>query len=238
MRKPQVILWNEFYHEQHRDDVKAIYPNGIHITLQEALQPLLPECEITTAVLEEPEHGLSKERLQTADVIVWWGHARHGQVEDEIAARVQTRVLQGMGFVGLHSAHFAKPFKRLLGTGCGLRWRESGDLEKIWVTNPGHPIAQGIPEMFELEHEEMYGEPFGIPEPEEQVFMSWFSGGEVFRSGNCWHRGAGKIFYFRPGHETYPTYFDKNVQQVIANGIQWAMPEGRWLDVLKCLKSD
>ena len=131
---------------------------------------------------------------------------------------------EGMGLIVLHSGHFSKPFKRLMGTDCSLRWREANDKERIWVVNPGHPIAQGLPDYFELPAEEMYGEYFGVPQPDDLVFVSWFTGGEVFRSGACWHRGMGKIFYFRPGHETYPSYHNPLVHRVLANSIRWAAP--------------
>ena len=160
--------------------------------------------------------------LDATDVLTWWGHIAHGQVADAIVDRVQERVLQGMGLIVLHSAHYSKIFKRLLGTTCSLTWREAGETERLWVCNPGHPIAQGIDRYFELEQEEMYGEPFAIPNPDEVVFISWFQGGEVFRSGCAWHRGRGKVFYFRPGHETFPIYYDENVQKVIANAARWA----------------
>jgi len=158
-------------------------------------------------------------------------------VDDAIAARVQKRVLEGMGLIVLHSGHYSKPFKLLMGTTCSLCWREADERERLWVCNPGHPIAQGIGKQFMLEQEEMYGEPFGIPAPDEQVFISWFEGGEVFRSGNCYFRGSGKVFYFRPGHETYPTYYDKNVKRVLANAVRWAAPQGsKWVDACPNVK--
>jgi trehalose utilization protein len=169
--------------------------------------------------------------LAETDVLTWWGHKAHGDVSDEVVAKVQRRVLEGMGLLVLHSGHYSKIFKRLMGTTCSLTWREAGERERLWVCNPGHPIAQGLGAYFELPREEMYGEPFGVPPPEEQVFISWFEGGEVFRSGCCYTRGNGKIFYFRPGHETYPTYFDANVRRVLANAVEWARPPaGRWVD--------
>jgi len=214
--------------------VAEIYPDGMHTVIGEGISELLAHAEVSTATLQEPDHGLSEERLAETDVLVWWGHCAHGDVEDRIVDRVQQRVLQGMGLIVLHSGHFAKIFKRLLGTSCSLTWREIGERERIWVCNPGHPIAQGLERHFEIAQEEMYGEPFGIPTPDEQIFISWFEGGEVFRSGCCWQRGNGKIFYFRPGHETYPTYFDKNVRRVIANAVDWARPQGQWADVAEC----
>lgn len=226
----RVVVWNEFVHERQNPAVAAVYPEGIHAAIAAGLRELLPAAEVATATLEEPEHGLGADRLAATDVLVWWGHRAHAAVADPVVERVQQRVLEGMGLIVLHSGHFAKIFKRLLGTACSLTWREAGERERLWVCNPGHPIAQGIDRCFELRHEEMYGEPFGVPPPEEQVFISWFEGGEVFRSGCCWRRGNGKIFYFRPGHETYPTYFDPNVRRVIANAAEWARPQGKWRD--------
>jgi trehalose utilization protein len=165
---------------------------------------------------------MSAGRLAATDVLIWWGHAAHGEVSDEIAARVCDAVWGGMGVIFLHSAHFSKPFKRLMGSPCNLSWREAGERERIWLTSRSHPIASGLPDHWELENEEMYGEPFGVPDPMETVFVSWFQGGEVFRSGLTYKRGAGRVFYFRPGHETYPTYHDANVQRVIANAVHWA----------------
>ena len=194
------------------------------------MESLDSELEIATATLDEPEHGLTEARLEATDVLTWWGHTAHSRVADEIVDRVQKRVLEGMGLIVLHSAHFSKIFRRLMGTSCSLKWREAGERERLWVCNPGHPIAAGIEEMIELENTEMYGEPFAIPEPDEQVFVSWFEGGEVFRSGCCWHRGNGRIFYFRPGHETYPIYHNPAIHRVLANAVRWAAPGGRWID--------
>jgi len=230
MSRLRVVVWNEFVHEHKNATVAGIYPHGMHETIAEGVRELLPDVDVGTATLAEPEHGLSEARLAETDVLTWWGHVAHDQVSEEIVARVQKRVLEGMGLLVLHSGHFSKIFKRLMGTACNLTWREAGERERLWVCNPGHPIARGLGHCFELPHEEMYGEPFGIPAPEEEVFISWFEGGEVFRSGCCWRRGAGRIFYFRPGHETYPTYYDKNVRRVIANAIEWARPQGQWAD--------
>jgi trehalose utilization protein len=183
--------------------------------------------EARTASLEMPEHGLTDEVLENTDVLIWWGHMAHRQVSDEVVDKVHKRVvLGGMGLICLHSAHFSKIFIRLMGTTCNLKWREAGERERIWVVTPGHPIAKGLGEYFEIPRAEMYGEHFDIPEPDKLVFVSWFQGGEVFRSGCCYHRGRGKIFYFRPGHETYPIYHQKEVQQVITNAVHWAAPSG------------
>lgn len=228
----KVVVWGENYHEQSNPVVGGIYPDGMHETIAAGIREHLPHAEVTTATLQQPEHGLSEARLAETDVLVWWGHVRHREVEDAIVDRVHARVLQGMGLIVLHSGHFSKIFKRLMGTACSLTYRVADEKERLWVCNPGHPIAAGIDRYFELPAEEMYGEPYAIPEPEEQVFISWFEGGEVFRSGCCWQRGNGKIFYFRPGHETYPTYHDANVRRVIANAVQWAKPQGHWAGVM------
>jgi trehalose utilization protein len=217
----RVTVWGENVHEHKNEAVAALYPKTMHGTLAEALNAE-PGIAATTATLQEPEHGLAPERLRETDVLIWWGHAAHGEVSDAVAERVCSAVWAGMGAIFLHSAHFSKPFTRLMGTPCSLTWREAGERERLWVTSRNHPIASGLPDHFELEHEEMYGEPFDVPEPMETVFVSWFQGGEVFRSGLTYKRGAGSVFYFRPGHETYPTYHDANVRRVIANAVRWA----------------
>jgi trehalose utilization protein len=224
----RVTVWGENVHEQKHQAVKDIYPKGMHTCIADALNQD-PEIKARTATLQEPEHGLTEQVLAETDVLTWWGHAAHGQVEDKIVERVQKRVLAGMGLIVLHSGHHSKIFKRMMGHNCDLSWREAGEKERVWVVNPGHPIAQGIgANYFELANEEMYGEPFGIPEPDESVFISWFQGGEVFRSGATWRRGAGKVFYFRPGHETYPTYHQPVVQRVLKNAVKWAKPDAAY----------
>jgi trehalose utilization protein len=218
----RVTIWNEYRHERHDDRVAAIYPQGIHSTLAAALNNA--GFSVRTATLDEPEHGLSMDVLNMTDVLIWWGHLAHGEVSDNVVERVQQRVLDGTGLIVLHSGHFSKIFRRLMGTNCDLSWRESNDHERLWVVAPGHPITEGLGEYIEIEHEETYGEHFDIPAPETLVFVSWFSGGEVFRSGCCYTRGQGRIFYFRPGHETLPTYHHPEVQRVIANAVRWAAP--------------
>ena len=216
-----VLVWGENVHERENEIVREIYPEGMHTAIARQIAAD-GDLKVSTAVLQEPEHGLSEERLAGTDVLVWWGHKAHRQVDDAIVERVAKRVWEGMGLIVLHSGHFSKIFKRLMGTPCALKWREAGERERLWVVNPGHPIARGLPAFFELEYEEMYGEPFSVPEPMETVFISWFQGGEVFRSGLTYRRGAGNIFYFRPGHETYPTYHDATIGQVLRNAVRWA----------------
>ncbi len=222
----RVIVWNEFFHEQSRADVRQHYPDGIHQTIAAALRNLLGDgVDVQTATLPEPEHGLTAERLAQTDVLVWWGHAKHDDVSSEVVDRIQQRVLAGMGLVVLHSGHLSRIFRRLMGTGCMLRWRDVGEREKMWIVSPAHPIVRDLGvECIELPQSEMYGEPFEIPDPHELLMISSFAGGEVFRSACTFHRGLGKVFYFSPGHETYPIYHDGLIQRVIANGVRWAMP--------------
>ena len=229
-----VLIWNEFEHERTEEEIKAIYPEGIH----KAIADFLAEDDISvkTATLQDEECGLTKEVLDNTDVLLWWGHMKHNDVPDEVAMRVRNAVLEGMGAIFLHSAHCSKPFALLMGTSCYLSWRDDGDMERVWVSKPSHPIAKGLGRYFELPHEETYAEPFDIPEPEQTVLMGWYEGGELFRSGCCYTRGNGKIFYFQPGHEAYPTYYDKNVQQIIKNAVYWATPDYRAELSCPCVK--
>ena len=216
-----VTVWHENYQDK-QDNVKAVYPDGIHNCIADFLKTD-EELNVRIATLDMPECGLTDDVLETTDVMLWWGHVKHGDVPDEIAAKVHNRVLRGMGIIFLHSAHFAKPFKSLMGTTCSLCWRE-GDRERLVNIAPNHPITQGIDKYVELEDEEMYGERFDIPNPDEIVFLGWFAGGEVFRSGCIWNKGLGKVFYFQPGHETNPTFFNPSIQKIITNAVHFVAP--------------
>jgi trehalose utilization protein len=220
-----VTVWNENRHEQKNQTVRDLYPEGIHGAIASFLgeEPF----NVKTATLDEEQHGLTEEVLANTDVLLWWGHIAHEEVSDEVVEKVKQRVLDGMGLIVLHSGHFSKIFKTLMGTSCDLKWREANEKERIWMVDPSHPIAEGLGEYIEIEREEMYGEHFDIPAPDELVMVSWFEGGEVFRSGCTYRRGNGKVFYFRPGHETYPTYYNKEVQKVIVNAVNWAAPVKR-----------
>lgn len=218
----QVTVWNEYRHEKTDQAVRDVYPEGIHEQIASFLRE--DEFSVRTATLDEPEHGLTTEVLEETDVLIWWGHVAHQEVSDEVVDRVHQRVLQGMGLVVLHSGHMSKIFMKLMGTSCDLKWREAEENCRIWSVNPSHQIVEGIGEYIELEKEEMYGEHFDIPAPDELIFISWYPGGEVFRSGCTYRRGNGKIFYFQPGHETYPSYYNKDVQKVIKNGVRWCYP--------------
>jgi trehalose utilization protein len=219
---PVVTVWNEYQHEKINSEVAKTYPNGIHGAIAQHLQ--FVGLTVQTATLDQPEHGLTDDVLKQTDVLIWWGHIAHDKVRDDIVDKIHQRILSGMGLIALHSSHFSKIFKRLMGTSCNLKYRATGEKERIWVVDPAHLIASGLNECFEIKSEEMYGEFFDIPNPDALVFISWFEGGEVFRSGCCFHRGKGKIFYFRPGDQAFPTYHQPEVLQVITNAVFWANP--------------
>lgn len=219
----RVTVWNEYRHEPTEPRIAAVYPEGIHTAIANGLKD--SGFEVQTATLDQPDHGLTGEMLAKTGVLIWWSHIANHEVSDEIVERVYRRVVEdGMGLIVLHSACMAKIFQKLTGATGNAKWREDGEKERLWVVAPGHPIAAGLGEYIELPHEEMYGEHFDIPAPDELIFISWFQGGEVFRSGCCFKRGLGKIFYFRPGHEEHPTYFHPDIQKVIANACKWAAP--------------
>jgi trehalose utilization protein len=221
----RVTVWNEYRHERESAEIGKVYPAGIHAVVADALREQLGDgAEVRTATLDEPEQGLPDDVLKATDVMTWWGHKAHAAVPDALAEKVHKRVLEGMGLVVLHSAHYSKPFTRLMGTGCGLKWRDAGEIERLTIVDPGHPIADGLPEIIEIPREEMYGEFFDIPAPDELVMVSWFQGGNVFRSCCTWRRGKGRVVYFRPGHELFPTYFQPEIRRVLANAVRYAAP--------------
>jgi trehalose utilization protein len=221
----RVTVWGENVHEREEEHVRALYPDGMHAAIASSLTALLGDrVSVRTATLDEPQHGLTVAVLAQTDVLTWWGHTAHDRVDDGIVDRVHAAVLGGVGLLALHSAHYSKIFQRLLGTSCSLRWRNDGERELVWTVDPAHPIAAGVPHPIVIDAHEMYGEHFDIPPPDELVFVSSFAGGEVFRGGCCFRRGAGRIFYFSPGDQDYPIYFHPDVQRVIANAVQWAAP--------------
>ncbi len=228
----KIIIWNENIHERENEEIKKIYPNGIHNCIKDFLSND-SNLQIETATLDQDQNGLTTESLKSCSVLIWWGHKAHGKVSDSTVDIVQRRVLEGMGLIVLHSGHHSKIFKRLMGTNCNLTWREYGEKERLWICNPAHPICEDLDPYFELEMEEMYGEPFQVPSPDETLFTSWFEGGETFRSGLLYKRGNGQIFYFRPGHEAYPTYHNKNIQKVIKNAVHFVKSKNQhiWEDI-------
>jgi len=221
----RATVWGENVHERTEDAVRALYPEGMHAAIADGLDSVLGErVRVRTATLQEPEHGLTQAVVDDTDVLTWWGHAAHGDVDDAVVDRVHEAVLGGMGLLALHSAHYSKIFRRLLGTSCDLRWRNDGERELVWTVDPAHPVAAGVPQPIVIDAHEMYGEHFDIPAPDELVFVSSFAGGEVFRGGCCFRRGAGKIFYFSPGDQDYPVYHHPDVRRVLVNAVEWATP--------------
>ena len=236
MDQIRVTVWGENRHERTEEHVAKLYPDGMHETIAAGIREHLGgDAVVRTATLDQPEHGLTEEALAGTDVLTWWGHAAHGEVADEVVQRVQRHVLSGMGLVVLHSGHWSKIFTALMGTTCSLRWRNEHDRELIWTVDPTHPIAQGVPQPIVVPEDEMYGEYFDVPPPDELIFISSFSGGEVFRSGCTWRRGHGRIFYFKPGDQDYPVYHQHEIRRVIANGVRWARSDrpGRALPELR-----
>lgn len=228
-----ILIYNEFRHEKDPNcRASQVYPEGIHTAIADFLKKE-PDLNVRTVTLDTVEE-ITEDVLKNTDVLLWWGHMKHDDVPDAVAERVHNAVLNGMGAIFLHSAHKSKPFMRLMGTSCSLIWRESDDMERVWVAAPYHPIAAGLDRFFEIPADETYGEPFGIPTPEEIVFIGWFTGGEVFRSGCTWQRGCGRVFYFQPGHETYPIFYDENVQKVILNAVRWVAPSYRIDNCMDC----
>ncbi|MGN6409745.1 MAG: ThuA domain-containing protein [Curtobacterium sp.] len=221
----RITVWGENVHEQVEQHVAERYPDGMHGAIADGIRENLPEAVVRTATMQEPEHGLTDEVLAETDVLTWWGHAAHQDVDDAVVDRVHKHVLSGMGLVVLHSGHWSKIFGKLMGTTCTLRWRSEHDQELVWTVNPQHPITRGVPNPIVIPEQEMYGEYFDVPTPDELVFISGFTGGEVFRSGMTYRRGLGKIFYFSPGDQDFPVYHHKDVRRVIANAAEWARPE-------------
>jgi len=220
MRTVNVTIWNEYLHEVQEPAIAAVYPTGIHGAIADGLSGC-DDLVVRTATLAEPSHGLTADVLAHTDTLIWWGHAGHHLVDDAIVDAVHQHVLSGMGLIVLHSAHDSKIFHRVMGTNCSLNWREANEKERLWVVEPAHPVMDGVPPYIELVAEEMYGERFDVPPPDELLMVSWFQGGEVFRSCMTWRRGHGRVVYLRPGHEEYPTYRNEHILRVIANACRW-----------------
>lgn len=226
----KITIYNE-YVDFHKEEIcQNAYPNGIHSLLKDLYEKAGHEVKVYTI---DTINGIDDKTLKETDIMLWWGHCDHDGVDDKVAQAIAYRVNCGMGFIALHSAHLAKPFRFLMGTSCTLKWREINERERLWVVNPTHPIAEGLGEYVNIEHEEMYGEFFDIPKPDELVFIGWYQGGEVCRSGVCYNRGYGKVFYFQPGHETNRTYHQKEIQKILLNAANWAKPTKK-LDSLTC----
>jgi trehalose utilization protein len=221
-------------HNQDRyEPVKSVYPDGMHAAIAGAYDEE-SGFRVTIATQDMPEHGLSKEVLNETDVLIWWSHIDNNLLSDAVANEVCKRVVRdGMGFVALHSACYSKPWQRLLGieyeAGEWGRFRTmpKGEKERLWVVTPGHAICEGIGDCIEIPQDEMYGEPMLMPDPDKLLFIAWWEGGDVCRSGTLFERGRGKIFGFTPGHETFPIYYQPEIRQVLRNAARFlARPSG------------
>lgn len=222
-KKLNVVIWNEFRHEKTKEKVRDIYPDGLHAVIKSFLDTK-EDLNVTLAALDDPDQGLPDSLLEQTDVLLWWGHMAHGEVNDALVAKIQKRVYLGkMGFIALHSGHHSKPFRAIVGTNGNLTWGRN-QKEIMWNMMPSHPIAAGIPDHFLIESEELYSEPFYIPQPDALVFGAWFEDGHIMRAGACFIRGAGKVFYFQPGHETCRSFYNPYVQKIITNAVYWAAP--------------
>jgi trehalose utilization protein len=219
----RVVVWSE------NTAPKKVYPHDINAAVAEGLAPLKDKgWEIVTASIGDPEQGVPPASLNKTDVLMWWGHQRHGQVTDEHVQQIVKRVKNGgMGFIALHSAHFSKALKALLGTNCGWKggYVEDGSKLEMIVQDKEHPIAKGIHD-FSIPHTERYTEPFECPKPDAVVFGGIYirpdGSKEESRQGLAWNIGKGRVFYFQPGHETYPIFFDANIRKLLCNAVEWA----------------
>lgn len=227
MARTRVLIYNEYYHERIEESARRYYPEGIHKAIAEELMKIDKDLEISFATLDDHKEVITAEKLENTDVLLWWGHVRHGDVDDHVVSLVCEAVNKGMGLLVLHSGHESKVFQKLMGTRCGVGWYENGDHARIWFVDPTHPIVQGVANPLELEAEETYCEPFSVPAPDELIGITWWPGGQIFRGMSVYHRGYGKIFYFHPGHETCPSYRNPNVIKVIDNGIHYVCPTQR-----------
>lgn len=215
----RVTVWNEYVHEREYEGIAKVYPKGIHGCIADFLDTD-EDITVRCATLDMEKQGISEEMLRNTDVLIWWAHARHEEITDENVRLIQEAVLGGMGLIALHSAHYSKIMKALMGTTMSLNWRNN-DSETLQCVKPLHPIADGVPAVIDIPREEMYSEWFDIPKPDDIVFEGTFSRGERFRSGVTFTRGYGKIFYFQPGHEEYPIYFMPGIQRIITNAVHW-----------------
>jgi trehalose utilization protein len=224
----KVVVWSEGTANVD-DNSKKVYPNDINTAIAEGLKPLEAKgWQIVKAGLNDPSQGITDELLNSTDVLIWWGHKRHGEVKNELVDKIEKRVKdQGMGFIATHSSHFAKPYKRLMGTACS--WGEyvcDGTSVEVIVKDPNHPICKGV-KSFKLPLIERYGEPFAVPPTEslplDGVYTKPDGSKAQGRMGLCWTVGKGKVFYFTPGHETYDDYYRAEVRQIFINAVEWAL---------------
>lgn len=214
----RVVVWSEG--EVHGHEATG-YPEGMPAAIADAVRGI-PEAQVEIASIDDADQGVPDERLRQADVLLWWSHMRHEDLLSATVDRVVSAVEHGLGLVALHSAISSPVFRRLVGTTGGFGGWRHGDREVLWTVDPSHPICRGVEFPVVMPQQEMYSEPANLPTPDELVFISSFSGGEVFRSGITYRRGVGRIFYFSPGHEEYPVFLHPGVRGILANATSWA----------------
>jgi len=221
----RVVVWSEG-----TASADKAYPKDINTAIADGLRKNLTGWKIETATITDPDQGCSEASLSKCDVLIWWGHKRHDDVKDENVARIVRRVKEGgMGFIAVHSSHFAKPNKKLMGTACSwAAYENDGCKCKVVIKDPNHPIVQGVKE-FTLPEIERYSEPYQVPTPESVplngIYVYPDGKEEPTRLGLCWTIGKGRMFYFVPGHETYHDFYLEPVQKIMANAVNWAAPK-------------
>lgn len=220
-----ITIFNEYHPNEHTGKAEKNYPGGIHIALKSIFES--QEYDVVTATQEQACNGLTDEILDNTDVLLWWSKNWDNELLNSVADKVVSRIREGMGAVFLHSAKNSKPFLRLTGTTSAtapVSWKEPGESERLFVVSPAHPIAEGIPSGYVIPNEEPYCEYFDIPKPDDIVFLGGFGNGMCIRAGVTFTRGAGKIFFFQPGHDSFPVYNDKVIRRIILNAVNWAKP--------------
>jgi trehalose utilization protein len=267
----RVLVWDEQQPEQ-----KQAYGEKFLGETIAAHLATKPGLQVKTAALSSPDQGLAAAQLEETDVLIFWSHKKNAELSDKHAEEITRRVQEGkLGLITLHSAHWSKPFIKLmqaraiadarkqLGNAVTLRyrnenpmgkvpkaddeltpnleqkeefwelalplcvfpsWRADGAVSHVSTPAPTHPIAKGLPAQWDIAQTEMYAEPFHVPKPDVVVFEENWDKGETFRSGCVWNIGKGAVFYFRPGHETYPVYQQKEPLQVLENAVRWLHP--------------
>lgn len=225
--KKTVVVWSE------GTAPKEIYPNDINGAIAEGLKasPLMKDWDVVIAGIDDPDQRISDELLKKTDVLIWWGHKKHGDVKDALVDKIEKRVKEeGMGFIALHSAHFAKPNKRIMGTPCTFAAYVCDNKENVVsVAMPNHPICKGVAKTFTVANDERYSDPYAVPTPDAvpltAIQVRNDGTKEEAKMGFCWTVGKARMFYLQMGHETNPIYFDPEIRKVMANAVLWAAPK-------------
>jgi len=219
-----VVVWSE------GTAPKNVYPNDINTAIAEGFRASaqMKDWDVVVANLSDPDQGLPDALLNKADVLIWWGHKKHGDVKDALVDKIEKRVKEdGMGFIALHSAHFAKPNKRLMGAPCTFAAYKGDNKETVVkVAMPDHAIVKGVATEFTIENHERYSDPYAVPTTSEKPFGGIHIHKDGTREesiqGYCWNVGKARYFYFQAGHETNPIYFNPEIRKIMANAVLWA----------------